>query len=121
MTPLDSNTPSTSELYGCRFNSLLPNITHDKHSDQIIDRHDAQLQQDKRGHVLPELPVGSTVGYHDHATNKFSVGVVSDRNARSYTILMENGTHISRNCIDLKCTSVQFDPKPNTNVLPKTR
>ena len=53
--------------------------------------------------------------------NQFNVGVDSDRNARSYTILMENGTHISWNCIDLKCTSVQFDPKPSTNVLPKTR
>ena len=83
--------------------------------------HDAQLQRDKRDHVLPELPVGSTVGYRDHVTNKFCVGVVSDRNVRLYTIFMENGTHISRNGIDLKCTSVQFDPKPNSNILPKTR
>ena len=25
---------------------------------------------------------------------------------------MENGTHISRNRIDLKCTKVQFEPRP---------
>ena len=61
------------------------------------------------------------MGYHDHVTNKFCVGVVSDRTARLYTILMENGTHTSKNCIDLKCTSVHFDPKPNINVLPNTR
>ena len=29
--------------------------------------------------------------------------------------------YISRNCIDSKCTSVQFDPRPDINVLPKTR
>ena len=75
----------------------------------------------KGGHVLQELPVGSTVGYCDHVTNKFCVGVVSNRNARSYRIFTENATHTSGNCIDLKCTSVQFDPKPNINVLPKTR
>ena len=73
-----------------------------------------------RGHVLPELTIGSAVGYCDHVTNKFNVGVASDRDARSYTILTENGTHISRNCIDLKCTSLQFALKPDNNVLPKT-
>ena len=61
------------------------------------------------------------MGYHYHVTNKFNVCVVSNRDARSYTILMENGTHISQNRIELKCTSVQFDPRPNTSVLPKAR
>ena len=78
-TPLDNNAPSPSELNGCQFISLLPNVSKSniKHSDQLVDRHDAQLQQDNRDHVLPELPVGSIVGYRDHVTNKFSVGVVS--------------------------------------------
>ena len=96
VTPLDSNTLSLSELNDHRFNSLLPNISHNKHSDQLVDRHDAQLQCNKRGHVLPELSVGSTVGYHDYVTNKFNVGVVSGRDARLYTIHTENGTHISK-------------------------
>ena len=123
-TPLDSNTTSPSELNGHKFNSLLPNVStlsSNKHSDVLVSCHEAQLQQDRRGHVLPELPIGSTVCYCDHATNNFNVGVVSDRDARLYTILTENGTHISRNRIDLKCTSVQFDPKPDSNILPKTR
>ena len=123
-TPLDSNTLSPSELNDHKFNSLLPNVStfsSSRHSDVLVSHHDVQLQHDKRGNELPELPIGSTVGYHDYVMDKFNVGVVLDRDARSYTILMENGSHISRNCIDIKCTSVQFALKPDTNVLPKTR
>ena len=109
--PLDSNTPSPSELNGCRFNSLLPNITHNKHSDKLVDRHNAQLQCDKRGHALPELPVGSKVGYRNHVTNKFDVGIISARDARSYTIYTENDVHVSQNHIDLKHTDAPFEPK----------
>ena len=97
-TPLDSHTPSPSELNGHRFNSLLPNIStfsSSRHSDVLVNHHDAQLQCDKRGHPLPELPVGSKVGYRNHITNKFDVGIISTRDARSYTIYMENGAHIS--------------------------
>ena len=97
-TPLDSNTPSPSELNGHRFNSLSPNVltfSSIKHSDVLVGHHDAQLQCDKRGHVLPELPVGSKVGYRNHVTNKFNVGIVSARDARSYTIFTENGAHVS--------------------------
>ena len=87
-----------------------------EHSDKLVDRHDAQLQCDTKGCTLPELPVGSTVGYRNHVTNKIDVGIVSARDARSYTILTENGSHISRNCIDLKCTSVQFEPKTRPDI-----
>ena len=61
--PLDSDTPSPSELNGHKFNSLLPNVStfSSKHSDALVSCHDAQLQHDKRGHTLPELPVGSKV------------------------------------------------------------
>ena len=96
VTPLNSNTPSPSELNGHRFNSLLPNVsTFSKHSDVLVSHHDAQLKCDKRGHALPELPVGSKVGYRNHITNKFDVGIISARDARSYTICMENGVHVS--------------------------
>ena len=66
---------------------------------------------------MPEIPVGSTVGFSDHTTNIYKIGLVAKHSARSYTILTENGNHISRNRIDLKCTSVQFEP----NVLPHTK
>ena len=96
VTPLDSNTLSASELNGHIFNSLLPNIsTFSRHSDVLVSHHDAQFQCDKRGHTLPELPVGTKVGYRNHVTNKFDVGIISTRNARSYTIYMENGAHVS--------------------------
>ena len=97
VTPLDSNTPSPSELNGHRFNSLLPNVStfSSKHSKTLVSHHDAQLQCDKRGHLLPELPVGSKVRYRNHVTNKFDVGIISTRDARLYTIFTENGAHVS--------------------------
>ena len=110
-TPLDSNTPSLFELNSHKFNSLLPNISNSKHSDVLVKHQDAQLQHDTRGHTLPVLPVGSKVGYRNHVTNKFDVGIVAARDARLYMICTENGTHVSRNCIDLKWTDAPFEPK----------
>ena len=55
-----------------------------------------------------ELPVGITVGYRDHTKNKFNVGIVSDRKGRSYASTTESSQNISRNCIDLKKTNVQY-------------
>ena len=112
--PLDSNTPSPSELNGHKFNSLLPNVStsSSKHSDTLVSQHDAQLQHDKRGCALPELPVSSKVGYRNHTTNQFNVGIILARNSRSYTIHTESGTNISRNGIDLKWTDTPFESQP---------
>ena len=60
---------------------------------------------------MPELPVGTKVGYRNHVTNKFDVGTISARDARSYTIHTENGVHVSQNCIDLKRMDAPFAPK----------
>ena len=114
-TPLESNTLSPSELKGHKFNSLLPNISNSKFSDVLVEHHNAQLQHDTRGHTLSELPVGSKVGYRDHVTNRFNVGIVSARDARSYKICTEHGTHINRNHIDLKQTDTPFELKPVHN------
>ena len=89
-TPLDSNTPSPSELNGLKFNSLLLNVSNSKFSDVLVEHHNALLQHDTRGHTLPELHVGSKVGYRDHITNRFNVGIVSARDARSYKICTEH-------------------------------
>ena len=96
-TPLDSKTPSLSELNGRKFGSMLPNVLNfsSQHSDKLVERHNAQLQDNTQGHTLKELPVGSTVGYRDHANNQFHVGVVSERQGRSYAISTENGHIIS--------------------------
>ena len=62
-SPLDSKTPSPSELNGCCFNSLLSNVSNFiKHSDKLVNRHDSQLQCDTKSQPLLELPVGSMVG-----------------------------------------------------------
>ena len=108
-TPLNGNTPSPSQLNGCQFGSHLPCISSSKFSDALVSRHDAQLQCDKQSHTMPELPVGSKVGYRNHLTNSFDIGIVSDRNDQSYTIIMESGRNI-RNRIDLKWTEAPFEP-----------
>ena len=112
--PLDSNTLSPSELNGHKFNSLLPNLStfSSKHSDALVSHRDAQLHHDKRGHTLPELPVGSKVGYRNHTTNQFNVGIISARDSGLYTIHMESGTNISRNHTDLKWTNTPFESQP---------
>ena len=90
----------------------MPSVqTFNRNSDVLVKHHNAQLQQDTRGHTLPELPVGSKVGYQNHVTNNFDVGIILARDARSYTIGTESGTHVSRNCIDLKQTDATFEPK----------
>ena len=96
-TPLDSKTPSPSELNGRKFGSMLPNVSNfsSQHSDKLVERHDAQLQHDTQGRTLKELPVGSTVSYRDHNTNQFNVGVVSERQGRSFAISTESGRIIS--------------------------
>ena len=73
-----------------------------------MERHDAQLQHDSHGRNMEELPVGSTVGYCDHTNNQFHIGVVSDREGRSYVISTETGRKISQNRIDLRCTNVPY-------------
>ena len=116
-TPLDTNTPSPSELNGHKFNYLLPNTSHSKHSDVLVQCHDTQLQHDTRGRTLPELLVGSKVGYRNQVTHNFDIGIVSVRDARSYTIHTEHGTHVSRNHIDLKWTDTPFEQKTEAQLV----
>ena len=118
-TPLDGNMPSPSKLNGHKFNSLLPSVnTLNDNSDILVKHHDAQLQQDTKGKLLPELPVGSNVNYRNHITNNYDIGIVTAWNARSYQICTEHGTHISCNCIDLKHTDAPYEPctKPTQTV-----
>ena len=107
-TPLDSKTPSPSKLNGQKFGSMLPNVSNfsSQYSDKLVERHDAQLQHDTQGCTLNELPVGSTLGYCHLVNNQFNVGIVSERNGRSFVVCVENGRKISQNCIDLRQTNV---------------
>ena len=109
-TPLDGNMPSPPELNGHKFNSLLPNVnTLNDKSDILVKCHDAQLQ-DTRGKLLPELPVCSKVGYRNHITNNYDIGIATAWNARSYQICTEHGTHISHNHVDLKHMDALYEP-----------
>ena len=110
-TPLDGNTPSPSKLNGHKFNSLLPNVnTLNDNSDILVKHHDAQLQRDTRGKLLPQLPVGGKVSYRNHITNNYDIGIVTAWNARSYQICTEHCTHISCNHVDLKCMDAPYEP-----------
>ena len=57
------------------------------------------------------------VGYRNHITNKFDVGIISAKDSRSYTICTESGVHVSRNCIDLKQTDIPFELKTQTRFM----
>ena len=76
---------------------MLPNVSNlsPKHSDKLVERHDAQLQHDTHGRNMEELPVSSTVGYHDHTSNQYHIGIVSEREGRSNVISTETGRKIS--------------------------
>ena len=116
-TPFDGNMPSPSELNGCKFNSLLPNVnTLNNNSDVLVRHNGAQLERDTKGKLLPELPVGSTVSYRNCSTNNYGIGIVTAQNARLYKICTEHGTHINHNCIDLKCMDAPYEAwyKPRT-------
>ena len=89
----------------------MPNISN---SDVLVKHHNAQCQHDTRACTLPELPVSSKVGYRNHVTNGFDVSIISARDARSCIICTEHGTHVSRNCIDLKWADTPFEPKTET-------
>ena len=112
--PLDSKSSCPSELNGRKFGSMLPNISNfsSQYSDKLVERHAAQLQHDTQGCTLKELPIGSTVGYCDHANNQFNVGIVSERNGRSYVVCTENGRKISQNHMYLRQTNVPCVQKP---------
>ena len=100
--------PSPSELNGRKIGSMLHNISTSVHSDRLVERHTAQLQHDTKGHSMNELPVGSTVGYRDHTKNQFNVGIISERNGRLYAITTESGQNVGQNCIDWKCTNMEY-------------
>ena len=96
---------------------MLPNVSNfsSQHSDKLVERHNAQLQHDTQGPTLKALPVGSTVGYHDHANNQFHVGVVSERQGKLYAISTEGGRIISQNRIDLIWTNVPYVGKESVS------
>ena len=118
-TPLDGNMPSPSELNGRKFNSLLPDVnTLNNNSDILVRHHGAQMEQDTKGKLLPELPVGSTVGYRNHITNNYDIGIVTAWITRSYQICTEHSTHISHNHIDLKYTNAPYEPWYEPHTIP---
>ena len=103
--------PSPSKLNGHKLNSLLPNVNNlNDSSDILVEHHDAQLQQDTRGKLLPELPVGSEVSYRNHIINNYDIGIVTAWNARSYHLCTEHSTHISHNHVDLKHMDAPYKP-----------
>ena len=89
---------------------MLPNVSNltSVHPDRLVERHTAQLQHDTKGCSMNELPVGSAVGYRDHTKNQFNVGIISERDGRSYAITTQSGQNVSQTCIDLKRANVHY-------------
>ena len=112
-TPLDEKTPSPSNLIGCQFKGLCPTFSSLQESQEdtlghLIEKclHD-KLYHDKKSRTLADIPTGSTAAILDHRSNTWTVGHILDR---SDTVKLLNGRVIHHNRVDLRPTSVQFQP-----------
>ena len=63
-----------------------------------------------------DIPTGSTAAILDHRSNTWTVGHILNRRNRSYTVELPNGSVIHHNRVDLRPTSVQFQPILNKPV-----
>ena len=115
-TPLDDKTPSPSSLIGHQFKGLCPTFSSLQESQEGTQEHlierrlREKLYQDKKSRTLADIPTGSNAAVLDHRSNTWTVGNILDRSNRSYTVKLPNGKIIHRNRIDLRPTSVQFQP-----------
>ena len=69
-----------------------------------------KLYHDKKSRTLADIPTGSTAAILDHRSNTWTVDHILDRSNRSYTVELPNGKVIHHNRVDLRPTSVRFQP-----------
>ena len=112
-TPLDDKTPSPSSLIGHQFKGLCPTFSSLQESQEgtlehLIERclHE-KLYHDKKSRTLADIPTGNNAAILDHRFNTWTVGNILDR---SFTVKLPNGKITHHNRVDLRPTSVQFQP-----------
>ena len=109
-TPLDEKIPSPSNLVGRQFKGLCPTFSSLQESQEgtlehlIVKCLWEKLYHDKKSRT------GSTAAVLDHRSNTWTVGHILDRSNRGYTVELPNGKVIHHNRVDLRPTSVQFQP-----------
>ena len=112
-TPLDEKTPFPSNLIGHQFKGFCPTFSSLQESQEgtlehlIEKRLHEKLYHDKKSRTLADIPTGNTAAILDHRSNTWTVGHILDR---SYTVKLPNGRVIHHNRVDLRPTSVQFQP-----------
>ena len=115
-TPLDEKAPSPSNLIGHQFRGLCPTFSSLQESQEdtlehLIEKHlHEKLYHDKNSRTLADIPTGSTAAVLDHRSNTWTVGHILDKSNRGYTVELPNGKVIHHNRVDLRPTSVQFQP-----------
>ena len=115
-TPLDEKIPSPSNLIGCQFKGLCPTFSLLQESQEDTLEHLIEkclcekLYHDKKSRTLADILTGSTAAVLDHRSNTWTVGHILDISNRSYTVKLPNGRVIHYNRVDLRPTSVQFQP-----------
>ena len=121
-THLDDNTPSPSSLIGHQFKGLCPTFSSLQESQEgtpehLIERHLCEkLYHDRKSRTLADIPTGSDVAILDHRSNTWTIGNILDRSNRSYTVKLSNDKIIHYNRVDLRRTSVEFQPISATPV-----
>ena len=115
-TPLDDKTPTPSSLIGRQFKGLCPTFSSLQESQEgtlehLIERHlHEKLYHDKKSRTLADIPTGSNAAILDHRSDTWTVGNILDISSRSYPVKLPNGKIIYHNRVDLRPTSVQFQP-----------
>ena len=109
-------TPSPSSLIGCQFKGLCPTFSSLQESQEgtlehLIERCLCEkLYHYKKSRTQADIPAGSNAAVLDHRSNTWTVGNILNRSNRSYTVKLPNGKIIHHKRVDLRPTSVQFQP-----------
>ena len=115
-TPLYDKTPFPSSLIGHQFKGLCLTFSSLQESQEgtlehLIERCLCEkLYHDKKSRTLADIPTGSNAAVLDHRSHTWTVGNILERNNESYTVKLPNGKIIHCNRVDLRPTSVQFQP-----------
>ena len=103
-------------LIGHQFKGLCPTFSSLQESQEGTLEHLIEkclckkLYYGKKSRALADIPTGSTAAVLDHRSNTWTVGHILDRSNRSYTVELPNSKVIHCNRMDLRPTSVQFQP-----------
>ena len=119
VTPLSTGLPPPAAMMVRDFRGLLLHLQHflpDSTQELLVCCHENQVHPGS--HDLPVIPIGSNVTFLDHRSGEWYPAKVQNWEAHSYILTTEQGDTISRNCVDIRPTNVNFtlqNPRVRSN------